>query len=119
MATTTTLGSWVNHTTYNLTVEDSVATYISGGDREWRERVEASGAFERMVSDYRDEINAALPPGVFLTGDEFIGPYYEADQEFVASDYPCTDEGDVDIAEIINGIDLAAIVERHDPGHSA
>ena len=110
MATTTNYGSWTNlgdH--YNISVEATVADYLNGGDSDWRERVETSGAFERMVADYRQAINDALPEGVWLTGNEFIGPYYEADQNW---------DGELDIEAVIEDIDLAPIVERHDPDNA-
>jgi hypothetical protein len=107
MTTTTDFGSWTNHgDRYELTVESTVLNFIGGGDSDWRERVETSGAFDRMVSDYRDAIQAALPEGVFLTGNEFIGPYS-------ADDY--TWDGELDIHAIVESIDLGAIVDANDP----
>ena len=107
MTTTTSYGAWVNHgDDSNRTVEATVADYIGGGDADWRQRVESSGAFERMVDDYRAAINNALPDGVSLCGNEFYGPYHDDD---------CTWDGELNISEIIDGIDLAAIVDRNDP----
>jgi hypothetical protein len=108
MTTTTSYGTWVNHgDTTNLTVEATVADAIAGGDADWRERVESTGAFDSMVTAYRDAINDALPEGVFLTGDEFIGPYFTTDCDF--------DRDELNLAEIIEGVDLFAIVEKFDP----
>lgn len=110
MTTTTDYGSWNNHgDSYELTVEATVLNYLNGGDSDWQERVESTGAFDHMVSDYRDAIQAALPEGVFLTGNEFIGPYYEADQSW---------EGELDIHALIQEIDLTPIVDRHDPDNA-
>ena len=110
MTTTTSYGTWCNHgDRYNVSVEATVTDYIGGGDREWRERVESSGAFDKMVSDYRDAVNEALPASVSLCGDEFYGPYYEADHDW---------DGELDIAGLIEDIDLGEIVERHDPDFS-
>lgn len=107
MVTTTGYGTWNNHgDRSNLTVEATIADFINGGDDDWRERIETSGAFEKMAADYRAEINEALPDGVSLCGNEFIGPYYAAD---------CDWDGDLDISGIIGSVDLGAIVERHDP----
>lgn len=107
MTTNTSFGTWVNHgDNHNVTVEATIADYLSGGDTDWRERVENTGAFDRMATDYRDAINKALPASVSLCGNEFYGPYYEADYDWT---------GELDIAEIIEGVDLGAIVERHDP----
>ncbi|MFB7672963.1 hypothetical protein ACFC26_16295 [Kitasatospora purpeofusca] len=112
MATTTSYGTWYNHTKSNLSPEGDILDFINGGDSDWRERVETSGAFERMASDYRDAVQAGLPDGVYLTGDEFIGPAYKDDQDF---DGYLDEDGDLDISTIIEGVDLAAIVERWDP----
>lgn len=110
MTTTTDYGTWTNHgDQYSASVEASLADAINGGDAEWLERVETSGAFEEMADDYRKAINAALPEGVALCGDNFIGPYHEADYTW---------EGELNISEIIEGIDLAAIIERHDPDNA-
>lgn len=107
MTTTTEYGTWNNHGDRSaLTVEDTVTSYIGGGDSEWVERCETTGALENMVAAYRTAINNALPNGVSLAGDNFYGPYYETDQDW---------DGELDIAEIITGIDLGAIVAEHDP----
>jgi hypothetical protein len=107
MITTTSYGTWNNHGDHtNTTIGGTVLDCINGGDAEWRERVESSGALDRMVADYRDAISAALPDSVSLCGDEFTGPYYAKDCEWA---------GDLDIAAIVEAIDLGAIVERHDP----
>lgn len=110
MTTTTSYGTWCNHGDHsNVTVEASVLDFISGGDDEWRDLMESSGALGHVVDDYRDEINDALPEGVRLAGNEFYGPAYEKDFAW---------EGELDIAEIIEEIDLGEIVERHDPDNA-
>lgn len=110
MTTTTDYGSWVTDgDRANATTGGTVADYINGGDAGWRNRVESSGAFDRMVSDYRDAINDALPDGVSLIGDQFIGPYYAEDRTW---------DGELDIAAIVESIDLGAIVQRHDPDNA-
>lgn len=106
MTTTTGYGTWVNHgDTSNSSVEGTIADYMSGGDREWRERMEAAGACEAIAADYRAAVNGALPAGVSLAGNEFYGPYHDED---------CDWDGELGIAGIIESIDLGAIVERHD-----
>lgn len=115
MTTTASYGTWANHGDhYSVSVEATLADYISG-DPEWRERVESTGAFAKMAAAYRAEINAALPDAVALCGDEFYGPAYPDEGEF--DDYPTNDGGGLDISACIEqaGIDLGAIVERHDP----
>lgn len=110
MTTTTRYGTWcTDGDRANTTIGATVLDYLNGGDADWRERVEASGAFDRMVVDYRDAINAALPASVSLCGDEFIGPYHAADREW---------DGELDIAAIVESIDLGAIIERHDPDNT-
>lgn len=105
--TTTEFGTWANHgDKYNVSVEASVADAVSGGEADWRERLEASGAFAQIVAEYRDAINAALPDRVSLAGNDFYGPYYEDDHTW---------DGELDIAGIVQGIDLDEIVERNDP----
>ncbi|MEU3020203.1 hypothetical protein ABZ635_22730 [Nocardiopsis sp. NPDC007018] len=109
MATTTSFGSWYNHTGSNLTVEADVADYVGGGPSEWVERIQADGSFEAMVDAYRAAVNDALPASVSLAGDEFYGPYYTEDQDW---------DGELDIAEIIQNIDLGEIVDKHDPDNA-
>lgn len=114
MATTTDYGTWNNHGDRSaLTVEATVTGYISGGDSDWLERVEKTGALENMVAAYRAAINAALPDGVTLAGNDFYGPYYDADKDF--DGYPTDEDGALDITAIIADVDLAAIVDEHDP----
>lgn len=107
MATTTNYGTWYNHTGYNLTPGADILDAINGGDSPWQQRMEESGALERIESDWRDAIQAALPDGVWLTGNEFIGPH-DSDPTF-------TDEiADFDIKAAIENIDLEKIIEKHD-----
>lgn len=112
MTITTTYGSWYNHTGSNASPEGDIADFMSGGDSDWNERMEESGATDKIAQDYRDAIRAALPGSVTLAGDEFIGPYYADDQDF--DGYPTTDDGQLDIRAIVEGIDLGAIVESWD-----
>lgn len=111
MNTTIGYGTWYNHTE-SLTVEDSVADYASGADSDWREAMEASGAFKRIAAAYREAVNEALPSGVSLAGNEFYGPFYEADRDF--DGYRLDEDGALDIAAIIAEINLADIVDRYD-----
>lgn len=114
MTTTTSYGTWVNHGDhYTVSLEATLTDYINGGDDDWRERVENTGAFTRMATAYRGQINDALPGDVALCGDEFIGPWQPADDEFEG--YPTDEDGALDIAACIEDIDLQAIVEQYDP----
>lgn len=108
MPTTTTYGTWRTYTS-DLSVEATIDGYVAGGDADWYERVRTSGALERMAEDFREAVNAALPEGVSLHGDEIYGPAYEQDRSW---------QGELDIRGIIDRVDLAAIVARHDPDRS-
>ncbi|MFE9382408.1 hypothetical protein ACFYMO_04090 [Streptomyces sp. NPDC007025] len=106
MTTTTGYGTWCNHgDRFNVSVEASILDAINGGDSEWQQRMETSGALDRIASDYRDAIDNALPEGVHLAGNDFLGPFYPADYTW---------EGELNISEIIEDIDLFAIIQRHD-----
>lgn len=114
MSATTTYGHWTNIVDPTaLTLERTVFEFISGADRDWISALKNSGALDRIIADYRDAINDALPPGVALSGSEFIGPFEHAPDAW--DGYPVTDTGDLDIAAIVESVDLSAIVERHDP----
>lgn len=104
--TTTGYGSWATEgDRSNVSVEASIADAVNGGDRDWRERMEAAGAFEKIADAYRAAINEALPERVSLIGNEFIGPAYEDDHTW---------EEELDIPAVVKGVDLMEIVERHD-----
>jgi hypothetical protein len=113
MTTTTDYGTWYNHTHSNSNPEGDILDFINGGGSDWCERVDTTGAFDLMARAYRDAIQAALPPGVHLTGDQFIGPAYDDDKDF--DGYPENEDGDLDINAIVESVDLAEIVERYDP----
>lgn len=111
---TTTYGHWttlVDHT--SSTLEQAVLEFISGADSDWIAALKNSGALEDIIAEYREAINDALPPGVALSGNEFIGPFEHAPDAW--DGYPTTEDGDLDIAAIVESVDLSAIVERHDP----
>lgn len=100
MTITQSYGSYNTYSRYELTVEEGV-----------------HGALDEMpdidlgkaVQTYRDAINAALPDSVSLCGNEFYGPAYEHDCDF--DGYPMDEDGSLDIAAIIDGIDFWEIVE--------
>lgn len=108
MNVTTSYGTWVNHgDSSNVSVEASIADAINGGDSDWRERMETSGALDRIAADYRDAIDDALPEGISIAGNDFIGLHH--------TDPHYTDAiGDFDISAAVQGVDLWKIIEKHD-----
>ncbi|MEW1565757.1 hypothetical protein AB0454_22560 [Streptomyces sp. NPDC093509] len=111
--TTTSYGTWCNLVNqYSTSPDSDVLDYINGGDNDWQQLLEASGALDAIKSDYRAAIQAALPAGVSLCGDEFIGPAHPDDDEW--DGYPVDDLGSVDIAACVEDIDLQEIVERNE-----
>lgn len=104
MTTTTSYGTWNNRVEpHALSVEQGV--------------FEALGDFaddydlDALTAAYRDAINEALPAGVSLCGDEFIGPYESQDWE--SAGYPVDEYNRLDIGAIVNGIDFQAIAAEH------
>ncbi|GAA4823978.1 hypothetical protein [Streptomyces ziwulingensis] len=111
--TTTSYGTWCNQVApYSTSPDDDVTGYISGGDNDWQQLLDASGALEQIRSEYRDAINAALPDSVNLCGDEFIGPHQPDDGEW--DGYPTEEDGGLDIKACVEGIDLEPILRRND-----
>ncbi|MCP9209591.1 hypothetical protein [Streptomyces cucumeris] len=114
MTTTTTYGTWCNRVNeYSVSPDVDVIDYINGGDSDWQELLEKSGALAQIQSEYRQAIQDALPPSISLCGDEFIGPAYPKDGEF--DDYPVDEEGGLNLKALIEGIDLEEILNRNDP----
>lgn len=111
MSTTAVYGNWTNIIDpTSSTVEQTVAKLLMAADPDWAAELEESGILEDIVQEFRDAINDALPTGVTLAGSEFVGPA-ECDPAEWAG-YPVTGD-ELDIAEIVEAIDLGAIVERH------
>lgn len=106
MATTTSYGTWVNHTIGSaMTLEAEVRdALLAGGDDYTDEQIEA------VADAYRDAINAALPDSVSLCGNQFYGNAYPQDCTDQA-DYPHDENGRLDIAAIIESVDFWAIAE--------
>lgn len=105
MTTTTSYGTWNNRVEpHALTLEQSV--------------FEALGDFaddydlDALTAAYRDAINEALPAGVSLCGNEFIGPH--ASQDWSRLGYPADEYNRLDIGAIVRGIDFQAIAAEHD-----
>lgn len=102
MSVSTPYGTWLNHTGEDNPAQ-SILTAVGGYADEYD--------LKAIEEEYRDAIDAALPNGVGMSGKEFVGPYYEADQDF--DGYPQDDDGRIDIGAVVKGIDLEAIAERH------
>lgn len=110
---TTVYGHWTNIIDpTSSTVEQTVAKFLMAADPDWAAELEANGVLEDIVDEFRDAINDALPTGVTLAGSEFIGPADCDPAEWAG--YPVTGD-ELDIAEIVEDVDLGAIVERHAP----
>ncbi|WP_331726272.1 hypothetical protein [Streptomyces sp. NBC_00470] len=111
--TTTDYGTWCNQVNEFSTSPDAdVLDNISGGDYEWQRLLEASGALATMQSEYREAIEAALPPSVSLCSDEFVGPAYPDDDEW--DGYPVDSMGTVDIKACVLRVNLQSIIEAND-----
>lgn len=102
--TTTGYGSWYNVQGHESTIASSIAEACGDYANDYD--------LEAVEDDYRAAIQAALPDTVTLTGDEFIGPYYDKDKDF--DGYPEDPEGSLDLTAIIESVDLIAIVEKHE-----
>jgi len=114
---TTVYGHWTNIIDpTSSTVEQTVAKLLMAADPDWAAALEESGILEDIVQEFRDAINDALPTGVTLAGSEFVGPADCDPAEWAG--YPVTGD-ELDIAEIVEAIDLGAIVERHAPTPTA
>ena len=103
--TTTDYGTWrtlVDRTSLSLgqSVYESLGDYVDGYD------------LDAIVAEYRDAINEALPAHVCLSGDQFIGPYYEEDYD--RAGYPTDEDGNLDLKEIVKGVDFWKIAQRHE-----
>jgi hypothetical protein len=114
MTTTTSYGTWTSRVnTYSTSPDADVLDYINGGDDEWRTLLEETGALEQIQREYRTAIDAALPPGVSLCGNEFIGPWQPDEDEF--DGYPVDEDGALDFAAMVEDIDLAQIIDQNEP----
>jgi hypothetical protein len=100
MTTTTSYGTWANRVDESsVSVENSVAAMFA-------ETGTSGYDLDAIVADYRNAINAALPAGVTLNGDMFYGPDYDP---YTSPGSP----GDLDIKEIVDSVDLTAIIDDH------
>jgi hypothetical protein len=106
MVTTTGYGTWTNrvdalNTDVAGTVSDAYGTYAPDG-----------ADFDAVVDEYRAAINDALPEGVTLSGNEFIGPAHPEDVTWGPELYD--KYGDLKIGAIVATVDLQSIIDRHD-----
>lgn len=112
--TTTSYGTWCNRVnTFSTSPDADVLDYINGGDDDWRQLLEDSGALDTIKREYRQAIEDALPQSVSLCGDEFIGPAEAEAGEF--DGYATDEDGFLDFAALVGDIDLGPIVDRNDP----
>ena len=101
---TTSYGTWCSRVDpYALTVEQSVVEILDDFSDEYD--------VEGLADAWRQAINEALPPGVSLCGDEFIGPASPEPNQF--DGYP-HDEYSVDIKSIVDSVDFWEIAARYE-----
>lgn len=108
MTTNTSYGTWCNRVnTYETSPKDGIYAFLNGNDPDEYD-------MDSIVETYLQAIGEALPPGVSLCGDEFIGPAHPEADEF--DGYPMTPYEDLDFAAIIEGIevDLGDLFERYE-----
>lgn len=104
IVTTTSYGTWNNRVDpHALTVEQTVCEALVGYADEYD--------IDAIAADYRAAINEALPEGVALAGDEFVGPYYDRDATWGPE---LEKDGRLDIESIVDGVDFWAIVAKHE-----
>lgn len=101
---TTSYGTWANVYGGPLTIRDEIDEALDDVPDEYAPSDEIALAYENAV-------NQALPPGVILVGDEFYGPAYPDEGEF--DRYPCDEDGALDLAAIVQSINVWEIIERH------
>lgn len=101
---TTSYGSWQNHgDKWNLTVAATIETAFGDFGSDGYD-------VEAIESDYRDAVNAALPAGVSLCGEDFYGP---ACSRNGCEGCEACGRGRPSLSDIIESIDLWAIIESH------
>lgn len=101
---TTSYGSWTRVDSGSARMVDSVRVAL-GEDA-------AHYDVDDIADDWRRAINDGLPLGVSLCGDDFYGPYADADRVF--DGYPVGEDGALDLKAIVDAVDLWAIVDHHD-----
>lgn len=102
MTTQTIYTTWARVTGDSSSPDDTVADFMT----DWADAHDVDG----IKAAYRDAIEQALPADVSLIGDEFIGPAQPEEGEFQG--YPVDEYGDLDVAAIVEDIDLGEIAER-------
>lgn len=104
----TVYGLWSNYSGDTLTPEATLDNALVNAEAEWREKVEETGAFDKMADAYRDAIDNALPEGVNLVGEQFYGPFQRPDEMEDFEDFE-------DITAGLDSIDIQKIIDTHDP----
>lgn len=90
-------GTWGNRI-------DGASTDLKTSVSDWLGGLDDRYDIEAIADHYREAVVAALPDGVFMAGEEFLGPAYG--------------DGHVDvdwdaISQIVADIDLWAIADQH------
>lgn len=105
MAVTTVYGTWTTRvddmsTSLEQTVVAALGSYASDYDT------------DAIAVEYRAAINDALPDGVTLSGDEFIGPAVRDEGAF--DGYPLDEDGRLGLEAIVFGVRFQEIADRHE-----
>lgn len=108
-STTTSYGTWNDACRAHVSAEQTLEAYYADASPDWIERFEEQG-YDLALADFRQAVADALPEGLILVGDEFIKT-----GSINLAGCPTTDEGRVDLTELVEGIDLGSIVDEHDP----
>ncbi|MET9467815.1 hypothetical protein ABZY44_24030 [Streptomyces sp. NPDC006544] len=104
MAVTTGYGSWYNVQGHELSAASTVRTAAGDYPDDYD--------LDEVETAYLVAIQEALPPGVYVNGLEFIGPYNDEDKNF--DGYPADEYGDLDLTAIVESVDLMAILEERE-----
>lgn len=95
------MGSWASRIAHaGLSLDWEVADAIDSWDA-------SQDTVDAVCAAYRAAINAALPPGVTLTGNEFYGTVETGNYE----GYPLTEDGRLDLNTIVASVDFWATAE--------
>lgn len=109
MSASTRIGTWSSSVSLHSSTPEYDIEDLIGHTTQYPLLV-ASGALDTLHAAYRAAIEDALPASVGLCGDEFIADVDADDWD----DYPCTEDGALDLAACVADVDLDALVEAYE-----